>query len=329
MRFFFISLVILNITVSFLFILVLYYFAFDFSHPLTINAKVKQTTIIIPSKASLNSIVNQLKENNVIKDKFRFIFNVYVRGHRLSLKAGEYQFKFPVAPSDVLEKIAKGDVVQHKFTVVEGSRSSDILSMINSIEILSGEDAECIEEGSLLPNTYYYTYGMKRSNLIKLIKNSMDKSIKELWDTRKKNLPILNYKQAIILASIVELETSIAEEKNRIAAVFYNRIKLKMPLQADPTVIYGLYILNKRTLNKPLSRKELKIFTPYNTYLVNGLPPTAISNPSISSIKAVLNPCDTDELYFVADGTGKHVFAKDLKSHQKNHENLRKIRKKK
>ena len=229
----------------------------------------------------------------------------------------------PELVGEVLDVLRAGKAILHKLTIPEGLSTVQALERIRAHEALSGEITVQPEEGTLLPDTYLFTRGKARDAIVRQMMQAQRKLLAELWPKRKEGLPLKSPREAVILASIVEKETGVPEERRRIAAVFLNRLKKNMPLQADPTVIYG--ITKGRPLGRPLTKKDLRAKTPWNTYVIKGLPPTPIANPGRAAIAAVLDPLETDELYFVADGSGRHLFAADLKTHNANVRKLRKI----
>jgi UPF0755 protein len=200
-----------------------------------------------------------------------------------------------------------------------------IIDLLNAQDVLAG-DVALPREGSLLPETYNVARGMMRTALVAKMMADQTRAIDALWPTRQKNLPFKTKKEALILASIVERETGVSSERPQVAAVFVNRLKKRMRLQSDPTIIYGL-VGGKGALGRPIRRSEIRRKTAYNTYRINGLPPTPIANPGRASIAAVLNPADSKALYFVADGTGGHAFAETLEQHNKNVRRWRQIEK--
>ena len=240
------------------------------------------------------------------------------------LKAGEYQFKAHASLSDVVATLSEGKVVVHQVSVPEGLTSEQIVARLMADDVLSGNIDEIPPEGSILPDTYSFTRGMTRAQIIVHMQRAEQRLVKEIWDRRSPDLPLKTPEQLIILASLVEKETGKPEERSRVAAVFVNRLKQKMKLQSDPTIIYGL-VGGKGTLGRPIMKNEIEQPTPYNTYVIDGLPPGPIANPGRASLEAAANPARTRELYFVADGTGGHAFAETYEQHQKNVARLRSI----
>jgi UPF0755 protein len=201
---------------------------------------------------------------------------------------------------------------------------------IRQNDALSGDMPDQMpQEGSLAADTQRFTRGTRRAEIVDKLLKDQKALVEELWEKRAPDLPLANIDEFVTLASIVEKETGIEEERPRVAAVFVNRLNKGMRLQSDPTIIYGLYGGNGKPADKPITQSDLKKQTPYNTYLIDGLPPTPIANPGRAALEAVANPPKTDELYFVADGTGGHVFATTLDEHNKNVANWRQIEKKK
>jgi UPF0755 protein len=272
--------------------------------------------VLLKEGSSVSTIARELAAAGVIRDETLFVAVVRVKGVQSALKAGEYEIPAGASVLDVIALLVEGKSILHYFTAPEGRTSAQILRDIAADETLLGDLTLTPAEGDLLPETYAYTRGETRDGMVRLMQQAQDRLIEELWDDRATDLPYTTREEAIILASIVEKETGLPEERPRIAAVFVNRLKRGMRLESDPTVIYGL------TQGEPLGRgirlSELRKETPYNTYLIRGLPPTPIANPGRASIEAVLNPADTRDIFFVADGTGGHAFAETLAEHNRN-----------
>ncbi|NWG70849.1 MAG: endolytic transglycosylase MltG [Parvularculaceae bacterium] len=272
--------------------------------------------VLLKEGSSVSTIARELAAAGAIRDETLFVAVVRVKGVQSALKAGEYEIPAGASVLDVIALLVEGKSILHYFTAPEGRTSAQILRDIAADETLLGDLTLTPAEGDLLPETYAYTRGETRDGMVRLMQQAQDRLIEELWDDRATDLPYTTREEAIILASIVEKETGLPEERARIAAVFVNRLKRGMRLESDPTVIYGL------TQGEPLGRgirlSELRKETPYNTYLIRGLPPTPIANPGRASIEAVLNPADTRDIFFVADGTGGHAFAETLAEHNRN-----------
>jgi UPF0755 protein len=234
-----------------------------------------------------------------------------------ALKAGEYEFKKAASMRQVLDTLVEGKSISHKITLAEGLTSQQIVERIQANPELKGTLTEIPAEGTLLPDTYRFQIGDSRQDIIERMQVAQQKFLAKVWQERDSDIVVQTPEEALILASIVEKETSRADERPLIASVFENRLRKKMRLQSDPTIIYGL-VGGKGVLDHPITQEELDRETAYNTYKINGLPPTPIANPGRAAIEAVLKPAKTKDLYFVADGTGGHAFAPSLDEHNKN-----------
>jgi UPF0755 protein len=273
------------------------------------------TTAVLRAGAGLPEIAADLRRAGVIGSDTLFILAAEVSGAARKLKAGEYAFASRTSLSSVMAAIAEGRVVRHFITVPEGVTSEQVMETLMRADFLAGV-APAPPEGSVLPETYEALRGDDRSAVLRRMIEARDRLLGSLWAHRRAGLPYRSPEEAVILASIVEKETARPDERPRIAAVFLNRLKAGMPLQSDPTVIYGL--TGGRPLGHGIRVSELASQTPYNTYRIVGLPPTPIGNPGRASLAAVLDPPRTDELYFVANGTGGHAFSTTLAEHQQN-----------
>ena len=278
----------------------------------------------IPRGLGIRDIADLLQREGVINQPYVFMGGVIALKARGELKYGEYQFSKQSSVADVVETITEAKVVQHAFTVPEGLTSEQIVARLLENEVLTGQIKEIPREGTLLPETYRFTRGMTREQIIQRMQQAHRRVLQEVWERRIQDLPVKTPEQLVTLASIVEKETGKPDERTRVAAVFVNRLKTKMRLQSDPTIIYGL-TGGKGSLGRPILRSEIEQATPYNTYVVDGLPPGPIANPGRASLEAAANPARTKELYFVADGTGGHVFSDNYAEHQKNVARLRGI----
>jgi UPF0755 protein len=272
----------------------------------------------IPPRLGLLEIADLLRHEGVIdQNNLIFIGGVFALKARTELKFGEYLFSKHASMRDVLETMVEGKVVQHPITVPEGLTSEQIVQLLQGNEILTGNINAIPREGSLLPGTYNESRGSARDQVIQRMQAAEQRLLKDVWEHRSPDLPLKTPEQLLILASIVEKETGKPEERTRVAAVFVNRLKQKMKLQSDPTIIYGL-VFGKGKLDHPITKSEKEQPTPFNTYIIDGLPPGPISNPGRASLEAAAIPARTKELYFVADGTGGHAFSENYDQHLKN-----------
>ena len=279
--------------------------------------------VVVESGRGIEDIGHALESAGVVKHAEVFAIGARVSGHARSLKAGEYRFPPQVSPRGVTEILMSGRTVVRRITVVEGLSVAQILDKIRASDGLFGEVTTIPEEGSLLPETYHFSWGDTRDGLIVRMQLEMRKLLEELWPDRQPGLPFDTVEEAVILASIVERETAKHDERAVIAGVFVNRLRRGMRLQSDPTVAYGIA---PEGLNRPLTRADTATPTPYNTYIIDALPPSAICSPGEASIRAALDPADHDYLYFVADGTGGHTFARTLREHNRNVRSWRRLR---
>ena len=282
--------------------------------------------LVIQKGAGVNAIAGQLARGGVIESPLIFRIGVLFSGFEKALRAGEYLFPVAVTPNDAMALIAGGKTVVRKLTVPEGLTTGEVFTLIARAKGLQGLLGPRPAEGAMLPETYNYAYGDGRAELVGRMTSAMTETLNDLWQSRAMNLPLKTPEEALILASMIEKETAVASERAHIAGVFVNRLKRRIKLQSDPTVAYGI-ALEDGALERPLTRADLKRPTPFNTYLHQGLPPTPISTPGRLSIEAALNPTPTDDLYFVADGSGGHVFARTLKEHNRNVAKWRKLNK--
>ncbi len=292
---------------------------FDAAGPLAADRVVN-----IPRGSGMRDIADILSREGVINQPWLFIGGVLVLKAREDLKAGEYEFKAHSSMRDVVATIVEGKAVAHQVSIPEGLTSEQIVSRLLQDNVLAGDIKEIPREGSLLPDTYNFARGITREQMIARMQQAQQRVLRDIWDHRAPDLPLRTPEQLVVLASLVEKETGKAEERSRVAAVFVNRLKQKMKLQSDPTIIYGL-VGGKGTLGRPIMKSEIEQPTPYNTYVIDGLPPGPIANPGRASLEAAANPARTRELFFVADGTGGHAFAETYEQHQKNVARLRSI----
>ena len=273
------------------------------------------TDVILPKGAGVGQIAGALKSAGVIGSKDIFYFAAKLGGAGRSLKAGEYEFPSRAPMAQVLNDIAEGKVVRRFVVAPEGWTSAMVADAVRAQPVLVGT-IETPPEGSILPDGYQIQRGEDRGEVIAKMMAARDALLAQLWASRAPGLPLKTPEEAVTLASIVEKETGIPAERPRIAAVFENRLRQGIKLESDPTIIYG--ISQGRPLGRGILKSEVEAATPYNTYRIVGLPPTPIANPGRAALAAVLNPPKSDELYFVADGTGGHVFASTFAEHQAN-----------
>lgn len=276
-----------------------------------------EAAVVIQRGSSLNEIARTLHENNIIEYPLVFSAMARLSGHGESLKAGEYSFPANVSLKRVVRIMISGKTVLRSLTVPEGLTTTQILELIKAAPVLSGNISVEPAEGELLPETYYYSYGDSRDSIIARMKQSMGKTMEGLWQARDPALLLKTPQEAITLASIVEKETGVAAERARVAGVFFNRLGKGIPLQADSTVIYAV-TEGKEKLERPIYKRDLRLASPYNTYVYRGLTPGPIANPGKATLEAVLHPEKNDFIFFVADGSGGHVFAKTLAEHNQN-----------
>jgi len=261
----------------------------------------------------------------VIADPPLFRLAAYLSGKSRRLQAGEYSFGGGESAEAVMNRLVAGITMARRLTVAEGLTTAQVLQQLEAADGLEGAITERPAEGEVLPSTYFYSHGDSRNELVRRMRAEMRRTLEELWSARAPGHPLARPEEALILASIVERETSREDERARVAAVFLNRLKRGMPLQADPTVAYAI-TGGRRPLDRSLTTTDLGLDSPYNTYLSRGLPPGPIANPGMAALLAVLHPSSSDELYFVADGTGGHAFGRTLDEHEKNVARLRRVR---
>ena len=295
--------------------------------------------IMIPRDAGVKTISDILNREKVISSESFFYFYIYINELRNKfkngiyslwpssrLKAGEFNIKAHASVSDVVSILTEGKSVLHSITIPEGLTSEQIVLRLRGDDALVGDINEIPKEGSLLPDTYKFERGMTRQQLLTKMQKEQERVLDRIWERRYSDLPLSTRKELLILASIVEKETGRADERSQVAAVFLNRLAKGMKLQSDPTIVYGL-VGGKGSLGRGILRSEIREPTPYNTYVIDGLPPGPIANPGRASLEAVSKPSRTTDLYFVADGNGGHIFAETYEQHQKNVARWRQIEK--
>jgi UPF0755 protein len=279
-------------------------------------------TVVMVKPGDHVAVISQhLADAGVVANADLFRIGLRIRNKQADLKAGEYGFPAHASMADVMAILVAGKSIEHKVTAAEGLTSQMIANIVESDTVLVGSAGPLPDEGTLLPETYLFTRGMTRAKMLANMHAAQVKFLDAHWQTRQSDLPVRTPEQAIVLASIVEKETGIPEERRHIASVFENRLRIGMKLQSDPTIIYGL--TRGYPLGHGIRQSELASNTPYNTYIIPGLPPTPICNPGKDSIAAVLDPEQTNDLYFVATGHGGHVFTPSLAQHLQNVAKLR------
>jgi UPF0755 protein len=279
----------------------------SFEAPGPVAAHGSETVVLIKSGTGLHGVAQTLTHAGVVLKPELFKIGVRLRGETSALKAGEYAIPSHASMHGIMDILIAGRSIEHKLTVAEGLTSQMAIDLVKGDPVLAGDAGPVPPEGALLPETYLFTRGTTRSEIVAKMQKAQRELLDELWIKRAPNLPVTTKEEAVILASIVEKETAVPAERPHIASVFVNRLRLGMKLQSDPTIIYG--ITEGYPLGRRIRQSEIDRATPYNTYAIAGLPPGPICNPGKDSIAAVLNPADTKDLFFVADGTGGHVFA--------------------
>lgn len=277
----------------------------------------QNTTFMVGKGDSVTTIAQKLLDRDIISDARVFLAGFYLNKEEGTLKAGEYPLKANASMEQIIRIFRAGKSITYKVTLPEGLTSQQIVERLKKNEILTGTIVKVPAEGTLLPETYSFHRGISREEMLNRMRKAQAKVLKGAWDKRAKNLPFSKPEEALILASIVEKETGKANERPRVAGVFINRLNQSIRLQSDPTIIYGL-VGGKGSLGRPIKQSELDERTPYNTYQIDGLPPTPIANPGRAAIEAVLAPAQHKDIYFVADGTGGHAFAQTLAQHNSN-----------
>ncbi len=286
------------------------------NEPGPVAASGNQSVVLIEPRTKLHDIAQKLQDAHLLNYGLVFEFDLYL--HRLNdkVKAGEYAVPSKASMADIAAILVSGKSIQHKLTAAEGLTSDMIYKLVAGDPDLTGDAGPEPAEGTLLPETYLFTHGTTRAQLLERMQTAQTKFLGEKWPARAQDLPFQTQAQAVILASIVEKETSLPEERRHIAAVFVNRLKQGMKLQSDPTIIYG--ITKGYPLGRDIRASEIVQATPYNTYVIDGLPPAPICNPGKDSLAAVLDPEQSTDLYFVATGQGGHIFAATMAEHNKN-----------
>ena len=291
-----------------------------------------ENTILIPRGSGVIKIGRQLEAEGYISDARLFRFASQYKKLDSSLKAGEYRIPSGASIVEILTLLDEGKVILHQVQVIEGSTIAQAMKAIAEADFLTGELPDMPVEGSILPDTYFFTRGTSRADVLARLQSAQDDLLDEIWPARQEGLPVTSREEAVILASVVEKETGSVGDEDLVASVFVNRLRKGIRLQSDPTIIYGISkgerlmrTVNGKSVQRGLFRSEIDRVTPYNTYQIDGLPPTPICNPSAAALRAVLQPADSDYLFFVADGSGKHAFSRTNAEHNKNVAAWRKV----
>ena len=282
--------------------------------------------VMITREDDAAGIADQLERAGVIDSAMWFNLLTVLDGNRGALKRGEYAFKAGMSMNDIEDELIAHRVIRYKITIPEGLTSEQVVDRLREDTVLTGDVREPPREGSLMPDTYYFERGDTRVSILSRMAKIQAKTVEDIWKARSPDLPIKSPWEMVTLASIVEKETGKTEERPRVAGVFINRLDKHMRLGSDPTIVYGL-VQGKGTLGRSITKADLNQSTPYNTYIIDGLPPGPICNPGKAALEAVAKPARTKDLYFVADGTGGHAFAETLDQHQKNVARWRQIEK--
>ncbi len=294
-----------------------YYMITSFQQPGPLETN---THFMVRAGNGLAEIANNLERNGIISDArvFRYVSATYLRDGG-TLKAGEYDIKAGASMKEIMELLESGKSILYSVVLPEGLTVRQMMLRLAEDPVLEGDlPAELPPEGSLRPDTYKFSRGTKRAEIVQQMRAAQERLIDQVWEKRDPDLPIQTKEEFVTLASIVEKETGVDDERARVASVFLNRLQKGMRLQSDPTIIYGLFGGDGKPSDRPIYKSDLKKETPYNTYVIKGLPPTPIANPGRAALEAVANPWRTKDLYFVADGTGGHAFAETLDEHNAN-----------
>jgi UPF0755 protein len=307
-------------------IFVFAFFSSAISRP---GPSTEDTAFVVQRGASGQSIAAALQEQNLITDPLLFRIANRLHAQSDTLQAGEYNIPAGASVKEIVEMISGGEALQHSLTFPEGITIDGVMRILRESEVLTGEMPEAPPEGSILPDTYHVQRGMTRAALLQQMRDAHDEAVAEIWAGRAQNLPITTPEQLVNLASIVERETGVASERPLVAGVFINRLRRPMRLETDPTIIYGVCkrypdrcrdgrLVDAQGNRRTIRASEIALDTGYNTYRIDGLPPTPISNPGRAALEATANPAQTNAIFFVADGTGGHIFAETLAEHQRN-----------
>jgi UPF0755 protein len=284
------------------------------------------TTYLVPEGAGISQIADGMERREIISNARIFKIVTNFLGDDQKSRHGEYAIKAGASMAEIMEILKSGKSIQYSVTMPEGLTVKQMFRRLADEPNLEGDlPAELPPEGALRPDTYKFTRGSKRSAVLAQMTTSQQRILDEVWEKRDRDLPLASKEEMLILASIVEKETGKADERPQVASVFLNRIRKGMRLQSDPTIVYGLFGGDGKPADRELTKADIEKSTPYNTYRIDGLPPTPIANPGRAALEAVANPSRTDYLYFVADGTGGHAFATTLEDHNANVKRWRKF----
>jgi UPF0755 protein len=285
-------------------------------------------TFVVKPKTGVNEIANALEDQGLVSDGRLFAIGVRAYGNAKLLKAGEYAIKPDASMHEIMDLLKSGKSILYSLTIPEGLTVEQAFERIAADDVLTGDmPADLPPEGSLAADTQRFTRGTSRKEVVAKMMAEQKAIVQSIWNKRSPDLPLKSSEEMVILASIVEKETGKPGERPHVAAVFLNRLKKGMRLQSDPTIIYGLFGGKGRPADRPIYQSDKEKSTPYNTYVINGLPPTPIDNPGRAALEAVAHPASSDDLYFVADGTGGHVFSATLAEHNKNVAHWRQLQK--
>jgi UPF0755 protein len=301
-----------------------YYMIRSFQQPGPLETN---THFMVRQGNGLAEIATNLERNGIIADGriFRYVTATYLRKGE-TLKAGEYEIKAGASMKDVMETLESGKSILYSVVLPEGLTVRQMMLKLAEDPVLEGDlPAELPPEGSLRPDTYKFSRGTKRGEILSQMRAAQQKMVDQIWERRDPDLPVKSKEDFVVLASIVEKETGKEDERAHVASVFINRLQKGMRLQSDPTIVYGLFGGDGKPSDRAIYKSDLSKQTPYNTYQIKGLPPTPIANPGRAALEAVANPWRTNDLYFVADGTGGHVFAPTLEEHNANVRRWRKV----
>lgn len=278
-----------------------------------------EVAMVIAPKTGTRAMLSQLHAAGLVPHPMLTVIPMLMNADYKRLQAGEYAFAAGSTPAQVIDKIARGEVVVHKITIPEGWNNAQVRAALMAEPLLTGQVPANIPEGSLLPDTMHFARGEARANVIARMQKAQTELMEKLWPARAEGLPIATPAEAIILASVIEKETGEVDERRLVAGVFTNRLRIGMMLQSDPTVVYGIEAAQAHApMGRLLTRGDLQRDTMFNSYMRAGLPPTPICNPGRAALEAALHPQTTDAMYFVATGNGGHRFAATLKEHEAN-----------